>query len=904
MSISGGIKFFDKSRALLSDGASLVVSSGDGTEEFALAPNQNRFLRTLQSGNAIRETFDVTFDSEYTLDRLIIRNHNFRKYECFYWDGNQWRDFTGVTDIDGVPRFSIWEGNYFKDTSYYEFDSIKTTKLRIASTATQIDASPSSALILASRLMSDLKSSVGPDATLNGNAALAGGYLDLRGAAGGDYASWDGSEVDVIKGNRLAFSVKYTPDYVGSPSSTTPIAWFSSSSFGSNPRLIFFHNSSGQLDLRLRDKDGNTLISSLTYAWAQNAGQEYELLVEVDVGRGFACFYVDGERVAAQGFAPDTYDWGNDTDFISIGSDSGDGANALFRDFKFYSRPVALRDGIYPSPLGADDNAVFFASFRRDEHANWALGPLTGTLNGSAAISSGYLDLDGASSGDYASFEGECVETMVQKGAVRVKYTPGYSGTPGADRPIFTIAESFGSNSNRVSLYHRNSNGKLNFQVHPDSGTGVTGEFDWSPTDGTEYEIAVTFNFDLGTAALYIDNVLQSQILMFDKGTRTASIGVIAVGTGIAGTETPDGKFRDFDIFKSDVFAPAVCMRASFGSSVDADEAKGSKKAVTSGTVTVSGGVASMAAASAGYISWHGVNNPANRFAAHFRITPNYTTNPAGQQTFLYSGSTNTSAAPNFYLYHDAAGDLYLDIKDKDGSSITSTNLGAWAPTASTEYKFTVLVDLIAGASKVFIDNTQFGSTVTDTGDRGENIGVLRTGKGLSGDSGNADYDVDDFVITEYPEYASNDYPIVYPEKFVNQIVPTKEIGTFSGYPTIAGPMHSRNIRVKKMLSGKSKVQKSEDSLSLKVSLIDYPANNVAYSNDVDTLMQLFDQDDPFLIWLCGGRYGSDYFGYTTRGFRLRDIYQVDIVSDYDLRYLRNIYKNPISFDVNFVEVI
>lgn len=136
-------------------------------------------------------------------------------------------------------------------------------------------------------------------------------------------------------------------------------------------------------------------------------------------------------------------------------------------------------------------------------------------------------------------------------------------------------------------------------------------------------------------------------------------------------------------------------------------------------------------------------------------------------------------------------------------------------------------------------------------------------------------------------------------QKFIAQIIACTELGTFEGFPRIRPLEHDRNERIKEMLTGKVLVQKGVDSFACKIDMNKYPPD---LSGDLDLAMTLFDSEDPFLVWLCGGRRGGSYFRYTLRGFRLRDIYLMQLVKRVSLEYHGGGYLNPVSVDLHLRE--
>tara|TARA_R100001509_G_scaffold165036_1_gene144830 strand:+ start:4531 stop:5373 length:843 start_codon:yes stop_codon:yes gene_type:complete len=138
-------------------------------------------------------------------------------------------------------------------------------------------------------------------------------------------------------------------------------------------------------------------------------------------------------------------------------------------------------------------------------------------------------------------------------------------------------------------------------------------------------------------------------------------------------------------------------------------------------------------------------------------------------------------------------------------------------------------------------------------------------------------------------------------EKYLSQAIGTSEIGTFVGYPQVSKIDLSRNTRSKKTLSGRYSVQKSQQTIGYSIKFRNYPSSTV-YNVDIDLALTLFESEDPFLIYPCGGRYESKHFSYQLPGFRLKDCILSQIRKSYSLKYVKNIYTNPL--DVGGLETV
>lgn len=131
-------------------------------------------------------------------------------------------------------------------------------------------------------------------------------------------------------------------------------------------------------------------------------------------------------------------------------------------------------------------------------------------------------------------------------------------------------------------------------------------------------------------------------------------------------------------------------------------------------------------------------------------------------------------------------------------------------------------------------------------------------------------------------------------QKYCSQVIATTEIGTFVGFPEVREVSSDRNARISQTSSGRYIVQKSTETFGTSINFKSYPRSST-YSVDIDLVMTLQDREEPFLVWLCGGRRGSTYFGYTLRGFRLEDCLLMQITKELKLSYTGGVYVNGLN---------
>ncbi len=135
-------------------------------------------------------------------------------------------------------------------------------------------------------------------------------------------------------------------------------------------------------------------------------------------------------------------------------------------------------------------------------------------------------------------------------------------------------------------------------------------------------------------------------------------------------------------------------------------------------------------------------------------------------------------------------------------------------------------------------------------------------------------------------------------QKYLQCFIATNEIGTFEGFPAVS-KLHDRHRRKYQTLSGKNIVMAGLESINVNVSFKGYPGQD-----DHDLIESLHDTDEDFLVWLCGGREGLNYFTYNLRGWTIDDLYLMQITNSLPLNYVNSIYTNPFDAALQMVQVV
>ncbi len=200
----------------------------------------------------------------------------------------------------------------------------------------------------------------------------------------------------------------------------------------------------------------------------------------------------------------------------------------------------------------------FFASFQQSLNADYGDGVLAGTSMHGAAIASGKLGLAGGGN-KYVTFDGvDNASAATQKGAVRFKYTPKYSGAPsvGTDSYAFFCITHAPVGKNDVQVTHINSNGYIYVGISDQDGVFLyhnppASAGAWLPNANQTYEFEINYDLDNNIARLFIDGVQYGTgCALTSGGVRDASaIANIFVGTNNAQNYNADSDISDLAIF-------------------------------------------------------------------------------------------------------------------------------------------------------------------------------------------------------------------------------------------------------------------------------------------------------------------------------------------------------------------
>lgn len=127
--MSAQIRFFDKSKCDFSNtNVTTLASQGDTTSRNVLDRSNNTAWLTTGSVDSDNTTLTIDFVDMFTIDSILLLQHNFKAYTIKYWDGAAYQNFASA----------ISETANTDDNTYYSFTAVATTKIQITITGTMV----------------------------------------------------------------------------------------------------------------------------------------------------------------------------------------------------------------------------------------------------------------------------------------------------------------------------------------------------------------------------------------------------------------------------------------------------------------------------------------------------------------------------------------------------------------------------------------------------------------------------------------------------------------------------------------------------------------------------------------------------------------------------------------------
>lgn len=216
--------------------------------------------------------------------------------------------------------------------------------------------------------------------------------------------------------------------------------------------------------------------------------------------------------------------------------------------FVYDNTKVEFVGGILRQKDQRPANATLYIPYTNSLNGSWGNGVLTGAGFGGADYLNGELNL---SFDDIRGVDYDAVANAdsQQKGCIRVRMRPNYSGSPSTQQYISTICKENNSTINLVTFFH-DTNGQMVVGVYDTVGAAIIyNSFGtWNPTINTIYEFELNFDVTFGQTRLFIDGQ-QLGITQTQTGVRDSDIGLLRIGSNYLKNATSNFKILDVIIF-------------------------------------------------------------------------------------------------------------------------------------------------------------------------------------------------------------------------------------------------------------------------------------------------------------------------------------------------------------------
>jgi hypothetical protein len=205
---------------------------------------------------------------------------------------------------------------------------------------------------------------------------------------------------------------------------------------------------------------------------------------------------------------------------------------------------------------------------------------------------------------------------------------------------------------------------------------------------------------------------------------------------------------------------------ADYNTNINANWGVGTTTGSAVGGAAVSGGKLDLSFGDIRYVNYDAIGNADSLSVGcvRLRIIPNYSGIPAVDTQHPFTINASDGDVSNLVtLSHTTGGQINLGIFDSGGAPIIAANMGAWNPISGTTYEWEVnwnLTDLGGGqgATRVFIDGVQLGSTQTQIGTRDANINLFRVGSNFDGTK-TSNFKIEDIIVFSKPQHSNNYTP-------------------------------------------------------------------------------------------------------------------------------------------------
>lgn len=200
-------------------------------------------------------------------------------------------------------------------------------------------------------------------------------------------------------------------------------------------------------------------------------------------------------------------------------------------------------------------------------------------------------------------------------------------------------------------------------------------------------------------------------------------------------------------------------FHANFTSDINGNWGDGILTGTATGGASVSGGFLALDQSDVRYVDYDADLNADSQQVGCFNMIwkPNYTGAPANTQYPLSISKADSDTDNLIQISHSPGNNIQVVIRDSAGSILVNTS-ETFVVTSSVSYELELNYDLTTGATRLFIDGTQIGTTDTSTGTRDSLIALFRVGSDNAGASA-SNFTVDRIIVYSTVQHTANYTP-------------------------------------------------------------------------------------------------------------------------------------------------
>lgn len=226
MSITGNVKFFGPNQ--IDENATFTFTSAStALASYLYDRNRNSKLTSVGSNDATNEDLVIDFVTSKTFNRIFVDNHNIKTGNVQYWDGAAYQDFSTVVS---------WVANA-TTTSYFEFNSVTATKIRLRATTTMV--------VNAQKFIGELIAFLELGTMLSNPSSAESEYIDKS------VQNMDSTGGSIF----ILFGKKYSATWLFTDADATDAALLLSLKDLNTPFFIYPCGGSGQNEIGFRSQD-------------------------------------------------------------------------------------------------------------------------------------------------------------------------------------------------------------------------------------------------------------------------------------------------------------------------------------------------------------------------------------------------------------------------------------------------------------------------------------------------------------------------------------------------------------------------------------------------------------------------------------------------------------------------